>query len=140
MSQTLKIGDWTKQGLSFYSGAVSYRTNIKVNLKNKQKLMLRVPSYQGTAVRVWVNSKPVGVIAWQPNEVEITDYLSGSHDEIAIEVFSHRANSHGPLHLDGPKSPWMGPEQFVTQGSHWKDTYQLIPCGLISEPELIVKQ
>ena len=135
----LKIGDWTKQGLSFYSGSVSYRTSIKHNLKKNQRLILRIPSYAGTAVRVWVNSKAAGIIAWQPNEIDITDYLADSTAEIAIEVFSHRANSHGPLHLKG-RSPWIGPSQFTTKGTQWKDRYRLLPCGLMENPELLVKQ
>ena len=139
LPEKLVIGDWTKQGLAFYSGAVSYHTNIKANLKNKQRLILRVPSYDGTAVRVWVDFKPAGVIAWQPNEIDITDLLTDSQTEIAIEVFSHRANSHGPLHLNG-QSHWSGPSQFISKGTEWKDGYRLLPCGLTGDPELIVKQ
>lgn len=136
----LEIGDWTKQGLAFYSGAVSYRTTIKIELKNRQRLILRVPSYDGSVVRVWVDGKPADIIAWQPNEVDITDYLADCQSEIAIEVFSHRANSHGPLHLNDKQPDWTGPLEFVAEGDGWKDNYRLLACGLTSDPELIVKQ
>lgn len=140
LPRKLKIGDWTKQGLAFYSGAVSYRAKIKANLENKQRLILRVPSYEGSAVRVWVDGKPAGVVAWQPNEIDITDHLADSQAEIAIEVFSHRANSHGPLHLNDKHPDWTGPLEFVTEGDEWKEGYRLLACGLTSAPELMIKQ
>lgn len=140
LPRKLKIGDWTKQGLAFYSGAVSYRTTIKTELKNRQRLILRVPSYDGSVVRVWVDGKPAGIIAWQPNEIDITDYLADSQAEIAIEIFSHRANSHGPLHLNDKQPEWTGPLEFMTEGDEWKEGYRLLPCGLTAAPELIIKQ
>ncbi len=138
MPKNLKIGDWTKQGLSFYSGSVSYRTTIKSDIPNDRRLILRLPSFEGTAVRVWVGGKLAGIIAWPPNEIDITDYLADSSTDIAIEVFSHRANSHGPLHLNQRGIFGIGPESYVMEGVNWKDNYRILPCGLTSNPEMIL--
>jgi hypothetical protein len=56
--------------------------------------------------------------------------------ELKIEICSHRRNSFGPLHLaqNPKKDGWIGPDEFVTKGDYWQDSYKLVPCGLISQP------
>jgi hypothetical protein len=137
--QQLKLGDWVKQGLPFYSGAVSYCTSVKVKRSRGARLFLRVPEYRGTAVRIFVNGRCAGVVAWEPNEVEITDLVDGNKIDLRIEVFAHRRNSHGPLHHVEKWPYWTGPTEYVTTGEKWVDTYQLVPCGLMSSPLLITK-
>lgn len=136
----LKLGDWVPQGLPFFSGSVRYRTAIRCpRMRKKDRLVLRVPLYAGTAVRVLIDGQPAGVIAWEPNEVDITDLFTGPTAEVEIEVISHRRNSHGPLHLTDPFPQWVGPDAFVTKGDGWSDEYQLVPCGLLAPPELVVR-
>ncbi len=134
----LKIGDWVKQGLPFYSGSVSYYRTIKPKLRKGERLFVRVPDYRGVAVRVLVDGRSAGVIAWEPNEVDITDLVSGGSVDLAIEVIGHRRNSHGPLHLNEKWPTWTGPGQYVTSGKEWIDSYQLVPCGLMDPPRLVV--
>jgi len=131
----LKIGDWTTQGLPFYSGAVAYRRTLRPALRKGQRLFVHVPGYRGVAVRVIVNGREAGVIAWEPNEVEITHLLGDGPADLRIEVISHRRNSHGPLHLNEKWPRWTGPGQFVTEGDQWRETYQLAPCGLTAPPQ-----
>lgn len=140
MSKRLKIGDWTKQGLAFYSGAVGYRADIRPRLEDGQRLFVRVPAYDGVAVRVWLDSKLVGIIAWEPNEMDITDHLTDLKARIVIEVFSHRANSHGPFHLNDKTPHGIGPGSYLAEGTEWQDGYRLLPCGLGREPELVIKE
>jgi hypothetical protein len=59
---------------------------------------------------------------------------------LRIEVISHRRNSHGPLHLNERWPAWHGPGSFVTTGKQWIDGYQLVPCGLLAPPRLIVRR
>jgi len=136
----LKIGDWVKQGLPFYSGSVCYRRKIRPRLHGGERLFLQVPDYRGVAVRVWVNGRSAGVIAWEPNEIDLTDFLDGEAVELVIEVMGHRRNSHGPLHLSEKWPEWTGPGQFVTEHDEWTDAYQLVPCGLKKAPRLIVRR
>ena len=136
----MRLGDWVKQGLPFYSGSVVYSTTIKPTLKKDEKLFVHVPEYKGTAARIMVNEKTAGIIAWEPNELEITDLVKNGPVELKIEILGHRRNSHGPLH-HVPKWPnWTGPHQFETSGPSWSDNYQLVPCGLMNAPELVVKR
>jgi hypothetical protein len=136
----LSLGDWCAQGLPFYSGAVAYRARIRPDLAPGERLIARVPDYRGAAVRVLVDGRPAGVIGWEPNEVDITSLLApdGGEVELAIEVFSHRRNSHGPLHHAKRWPMWTGPGEYVTSGDDWTDGYTLVPCGLMKPVQLVV--
>jgi len=137
---SLKLGDWVQQGLSFYAGSVSYVRTVRAGLDEGQRLFLRVPEYRGVALRLLVNGMSAGIIAWEPNELDITDLLEGDATHLCIEVIGHRRNSHGPLHHAEKWPRWTGPAQFVTAGEEWVEGYQLVPCGLMAPPELVVRQ
>jgi hypothetical protein len=85
---------------------------------------------------VLVNGKAAGAILWEPNTVDITDFLGDDAAplELGIEVIGHRRNSHGPLHHTEKWPVWTGPSQFTTAGGEWTDSYQLVPCGLAAPP------
>ena len=145
LPEKLKLGNWVKQGLAFYSGAVSYLKTIRPRLRGGQRLFVEVPKYSGTCVRVLVNGKSAGVIAWEPNEIDITNCVDEGTTELVIQVFAHRRNSHGPLHqaVEGAAQimkGWVGPQAFVTRGDGWTDAYDLVACGLMESPRLIVRQ
>jgi hypothetical protein len=89
---------------------------------------------------VIVNGRTAGVIAWEPNEVEITHLLGAGPADLRVEVIGHRRNSHGPLHGAEKWPRWTGPGQFITEGDQWRDAYQLVPCGLTAPPRLIVRR
>lgn len=131
----LKIGDWTKQGLPFYSGAVSYCRNTKVDFSKKEKVSVAIPEYNGAAVRVTIDGTEAGMIAWEPNELDITDLITSKQTfELKIEVISHRRNSHGPLHNPETWPRWTGPGQFNDPAA----PYNLVSCGLKAAPSLLV--
>ncbi len=138
--RSLQLGDWVVQGLPFYSGSVTYRKTIVPKLQAGRRLFVRLPEYRGVAARVLVDGRPAGIIAWPPNELEITSWVTGGSQELAIEVLGHRRNSHGPLHHRDLWPVWTGPDQFVTRGEEWTDGYQLVPCGLMQPAQLIVRQ
>jgi len=136
----LRLGDWVSQGLPFYSGSVTYLRTVRPALRRGQRLFVEVPSYRGAAVRVWVDGSEAGVIAWEPNEVDITPLVGSGPVELQIEIISHRRNSHGPLHHVEKWPAWTGAGEFVSTGQAWTDTYQLVPCGLMAPPRLIVRR
>jgi hypothetical protein len=131
----LKIGDWSTQGLPFYSGAVSYQCELNVKPEPGEHIFIKLPEYRGSCVKITVNGKTAGVVAWAPDELEITEYLLEKDNEICIEVISSRRNSHGPLFHAEQWPTWTGPEQFRKPA----DKYNLVPCGLLRQPEFITK-
>jgi len=137
---SLKIGDWVKQGLPFYSGSVSYCTSVSAKLRKGERLFVAVPEYRGVGVRVLVDGCTAGVIGWEPNEVDITDFLGQGKAEVRIEVLGHRRNSHGPLHMTTKWPDWTDGSQYTTTGEQWQDEYNLVPCGLMKAPALIVRR
>jgi hypothetical protein len=145
LPESLKCGDWTRQGLAFYSGSVTYRRRLRPRLEKDQRLFLAVEDFQGSAVRVLVDGRPAGVAAWPPYEIELTELLAakasdGGEVELGIEILAHRRNSHGPLHLADRDSRSIGPVHFLSEGEDWSDDYVLVPCGLQKPPKLIVRE
>lgn len=139
----LACGDWVPQGLPFYSGSVVYRTSIESPAIRGRRVFLRIPDYRGTAVRVFINRQYAGITAWAPDEVEITGFFSaaGGTVELGVEIVGHRRNSHGPFHM-GIRSPlWTGPNAYAADRKYkWSDDYQLVECGLMRPPELVLRR
>ncbi len=138
--RSLKLGDWTEQGLPFYSGSVSYLRKIQPVVPEGGRLFIRIPDYRGVAIRILVDGQEAGVRAWEPYEIDITDFVPGQKEvTLAIEIIGHRRNSHGPLHLAGKEPLWFGPAQYATEGKEWQEEYQLVSCGLMAAPEIVVR-
>jgi hypothetical protein len=145
--ESLKIGDWAQQGLPFYSGSVSYMWSIRPRYGKGQRVVVKVPDYRGAAVRVLVDGRQAGIICWEPNEVDVTDFLPGGRQcpkqaraNLSIEVIGHRRNSHGPFHLKETWPVWTGPAEFVPEKENYFDGYHLVPCGLMRPVEIVIRE
>jgi len=140
VTRTLKIGNWVPQGLPFYSAAVTYCTAIRCKPAKGERVLVKLPRYAASCVRVLVDGEPAGMIAWPPHETEITSFLTGEKQELGIQVVSSRRNSFGPLHRVPPAGEPTGPHSFITTGAAWTDDYSLVPYGLLAPPRLIVRR
>lgn len=134
---TLQHGDWVYQGLPFYSGPVTYRYEVRPKLAPGRRVVLQAPNIAGTVARVLVDGREAGFLAWDPYEVDLTPFLGEKPAEVAIEVFTSRRNSFGPLHLNDPNPRAIGPGSFVTAGDAWTDAYVVVPSGLLKAPALV---
>jgi hypothetical protein len=130
----LRLGDWTPQGMPFYSGAVNYVWRRHLEPSPGEAVFLIVPRFKGACVRVLVNGNPAGIIAWPPHEVDIANWLVPGENELHVEVISSRRNAFGPLHQAQPENHWTGPGEFVTTGDRWMEGYNLKPHGLLAPP------
>ena len=136
----LTLGDWTRQGLPFYSASVSYLTEFTGGKLKNKRTFLRIPKWRGTCVRIVVNGEDAGIVAWQPHELDITEFLKSGKNDLRVEVISSRRNAFGPLHQAEPESDWTGPDQFVTTGKKWTDSYNLKPYGLFAPPTIEIRE
>ena len=137
---SLKIGDWVMQGLPFYSGHVTYQTMLRLPRRKGGHVFLRLPSFRGVGARIIINDRPAGVLAWPPYETDLTAFADSARPvTLSIQILGHRRNSHGPLHHAQKWPAWTGPNQFIPVGNEWSEAYQLVPCGLLKPPELVVK-
>jgi len=132
----LAVGDWTVQGLPFYSGAVTYGREIQATPKRGEAVFLTLPGLAASVVRVRVDGQAVGAIAWPPHEIDLTDVLKRGPHRLQIDVVSSRRNLLGPLHWHRPGRAWVGPAEFQAEGKAWSDDYVLVPYGLLKPPVL----
>ncbi|MFP4379867.1 MAG: glycosyl hydrolase [Candidatus Sumerlaeia bacterium] len=132
----LNAGDWCQEGLAFYTGNVTYRQKVKVQSGKGDRVFIETPSFGGAAVRVWVDGQVAGTIAWQPYELDITDFVEGDSIELGLEVLGTRRNAFGPLHWNASREErgWTGPWQFILGGDEVTDAYVLEPHGLLEAP------
>ncbi len=135
---TLKVGDWCEQGFPCYSGAITYSMELDVNADSGKKIVIEVPEWKGALVKVYVNGKKAGNIAWKPYEIDITSFAVKGINKIEIEVVGTRRNLLGPLHLNVKYPKWTGPWQFKQQ-EDWTDEYVRFPYGLMGEPSVSVR-
>lgn len=138
---TLKPGNIVSQGLPFYSGNLTYTTRIHPELEPGERLFIQVQDYEAVAVRILIDGREAGVIAWPPNELELTPLVrNGQPADLGIQVLGHRRNSHGPLHLPENRPRFTGPNSFIPDDEHWQEEYNTVAIGLMTPPSLMVKR
>lgn len=120
----LGTGDWTHQGLPFYSGRIS----LTIPVDKARRLKVHP---MGAATLVFRHSSGTlrKVIPWKPFESAL-DGLVDDRGRVIVEWVLTRRNTFGPLHLVPVKQDSIGPRSFRSQGEGWADYHQLIPVGL----------
>ncbi|MDD2708789.1 MAG: glycosyl hydrolase [Verrucomicrobiae bacterium] len=136
LPESLALGDWGKQGFPCYGGAISYGLTVKCPAGGKHACFLELSAWEGVMIRVMVNGRKAGAIAWHPYELDLTPFLTAGENRLEIQVLGSRRNLFGPLHHAGAYPIWTGPGQFVSEGKMWTDDYVMIPCGLMKPPVL----
>jgi hypothetical protein len=127
----LTFGDWTTQGLPFYSGNVTYHLMIQCD---GSALSLRCPLFKAALLSVELDGAPAADIAFDPYRVDLGSPTEGER-LLDITAYGNRFNSFGQLHLvDDPKYVNYGPDSWRTGGVRWSYEYQLKPMGILSAP------
>jgi hypothetical protein len=127
----LAFDDWTKQGLPFYGGNVTYHCKVTLS---KEAAALRVPKFQAPLVAVDLGGKRIGRIVSAPYRLELPE--SQSEAKLDLTCFGDRINTFGPLHNCNPKETNWGPKAARTEGEHWTDGYIVRPKGICVAPIL----
>lgn len=91
--QPMRIGEWTEQGLPFYSGSVSYEFAVEGEF-HAAELELKVSGI----CEILLDGKSSGRLIWPPYRMPLGD-LSGRH-RISVRVWNSSANR-----LDGYCAP-----------------------------------
>lgn len=133
----LRLGDWRGQGFPFYTGAMTYVTEVEMPASNGQRVVLQLPGWHGTLAKVRVNGAPAGSVYWPPHEVDVTRALRAGKNRVEVEIFSSRRNLLGPLHLKEQYPGWTGPWQFTATGDEWTDDYVGLPYGMMKPPVIV---
>jgi hypothetical protein len=88
-------GSWREAGLPFYSQKVAYSQNFNVTKAAGASFKVKMPHWNGSVASVFVNGQPAGLIAWQPNELDVTSSLKDGINEITVKVTGSLKNTFG---------------------------------------------
>ena len=127
----LELGSWRKQGIPFYSWDISYSKNYKIK-DTKSRYLLELKKWNGTVADVFVNDNKVGIIAYEPYNFDLTDYLKKGDNKIEVRVVGSLKNLLGPHYSN---------EKGIAGPAHWNavhrqdrgDEYSMIDYGLMED-------
>lgn len=131
-TRSLTFGDWTRQGLPFYSGNVTYEAMLDASPGSYR---VSIPKFEGTLVTVDLDGQRVGPVSYPPLELELGALAVGPH-KLHLTVYGNRVNAFGPVHCSNQHLEWLGPNSYRTKGSEWAYEYQIRPMGLLVAPTI----
>ena len=133
LPEKIRFGDLTKQGFPFYGGTVKYSFPATAT---GGSLTVHAPFYRGALIKVFCDGKEAGHIIDPPYTLTIKDLSDGEHT-ITLELFIHRYNTFGPVHLVNEKESWHGPGAWRSDGDNWSYQYVLRRTGVLKSPEIL---
>jgi hypothetical protein len=129
---TAAFGDWTRIGLPFYGGNVTYKCRVDAAGGH---YFLEASHYRNPLLTVCVDGGDKGRIVYAPYRVDLGVLSPGAH-VIEITAFGNRYNTFGALHNADYGDRWAGPNAWRTEGARWSYEYQLSETGLLTAPRL----
>ena len=126
----LAFGDITRQGLPFYGGNLTYHMEVETS----DTLVMAATYYRGHLLRVAVDGKDAGVLAFAPYTVQVDGLVPGMH-KVDLTYFGSRVNTFGQLHRNDRMNQWWGPNAWREQGASWTYEYRFWPQGVLKAPE-----
>ncbi len=136
LPEKISVGDLTGQGFPFYTGGVTYKIPLIDDYSGHRKVVLEVPDFQGACIKVDPGKENEKILAWQPNQVEVTDNLKGTQ-LMTLKVILTRSNSFGPLH-HVPFATVTSPQTYLSRGKNFTKNYTLYPSGILENPRLLL--
>jgi hypothetical protein len=148
--RTLAFGDWTRQGLPFYTGNVTYHTTLTgtgaprlLELHWRSGLVLQYPSTpqpitRVPLVKVALDGRDAGTIAFAPFRLDLGRVRPGKH-RLDLTCYGHRFNAFGCVHNLNDENTWRQsmPAAWRSVGRFWTYGYQLRPMGLLNAPTVL---
>lgn len=126
----LGFSDITAQGLPFYTGNLFYHFRART----EGTFTLRVPRYRGGLVKVFLDGKDMGNIAFSPYTLEIP-CDAGEHS-IDVKLYGTRQNGFAQLHHTPGVYFYQSPNSWRSAGDLWCYEYQFKPAGILTSPEI----
>ena len=134
----LELGSWIHQGLPFYGGNVTYRSEFEFARDSGRRYLLDIPGFAATVVEVRLNGNAPVIVGMANQQQEITPYLRNGKNTIEIKLFGSRRNAFGPLHIAEDAPAIVGPFTFQRDVENWQEDYKLVEYGLF-EPLVILE-
>ena len=142
-SGKLHPGAWPEQGMPFYSGGLSYSKAVTVNSLDpeSERYILKLGRWEGAVAEVKIGDRSAGFIAFEPFELDITDFLREGENAVSVVVYGTLKNTFGPHH-NNPElgTAWPGMFQKGAEGGYPPgSSYQVVGYGLLDEFQLFVR-
>lgn len=132
----LAFGDWTRQGLPFYAGNVTYHCTIA---GQDAEVAVKFPKFKATLLSVALDGNEAGKVAIAPFQVELGRLSPGTHT-LDITAYGNRVNAFGCVHNADEKLRWFGPNAWRTVGDQWSYEYQLKQAGILVAPKIMLAE
>jgi len=129
----LTFGDYTHQGLPFYSGNLTY--NCTFDSHGGGATAIQVPRFASPVLVAAVDDNKAGCIAYEPHIIALEDLEPGEH-KLSITSYGNRANAFGPVHLPTGLTNWYGPNAWRTDFDWWCREYNLVKMGVLETPKV----
>ncbi|MCL2221111.1 MAG: hypothetical protein FWC20_02985 [Oscillospiraceae bacterium] len=130
--EKLPFGDLRQMGLPFYGGNVTYNCHITSTGK---PLRLEATYFRAPLLKVNLNGKPIGRVAYAPYSLDLGELPKGQH-EVKITAYGNRFNTFGAIHNSNETVFWHGPDSWRTKDAEWSYEYRLKPTGILKSPEV----
>ena len=123
-------GDITTQNLPFYTGNLIYRTKVR----SEGDFTVRVPQYRGGLIKVLVDGKDCGNIAFSP--YALTVHTQPGEHNLELKLYGTRQNGFGQLHHTQGVYFYQSPNSWRSAGDLWSYEYRFKPAGILKSPEV----
>ena len=131
-------GSWQEAGMPFYPGKVAYSMSYSVNRDEGAAFKVKLRDWKGVVAEVLVNGRPAGIIAWQPYELDVTEWIQEGQNDIKVTVTGSLKNTFGPFH-DHSDDWIIGPHSWIKAPAHQPpgSNYFLSGYGLMEPFSLV---
>lgn len=133
--EKLAFGDFTRQGLPFYGGNVTYHIPVEAT---GEELIFRSSHYAGALQTVQVDDSDETSVIYPPFTVSLGAPSAGRHT-VNVTLYGHRRNSFGPVHLADVTTTWIGPNAWRTKCDLWCYDYRIAEEGILCTPVITKK-
>ena len=124
----------TDNGMPFYCGNLTYKYDLSTP---DCDLNVRVPSYKGALIKVFLDGEEKGIIAYAPYSITLKDVAKGEHT-IGLMLFGHCENTFGRVLHNTECKPWYGMADWHPSPEHFSDNYGNVPIGILKKPEFTI--
>lgn len=130
LPEKLYFGDYTVQGLPFYTGNVRYTIPFEAP---EGSYGMQVSYFRAPLLKAAVDGGEWKQIAYAPYEISLGKLAAGPH-KLEIVCFGNRFNGFGAVHCCDETIEWMGPNAWRTEGERYSYEYQLKRAGILKTP------
>ncbi len=131
LPEKIYFGDFTRQGLPFYAGNLTYEIPFDCAEGN---LCIETSHYIGALVQAEIDGRKIGNIAFAPYRLECGKIKKGTHI-LRLKIFGTRINAFGAVHNADVAETWYGPNLWRTTNEKWSYEYQLKEIGILTTPQ-----